>query len=65
MATTQSKVLTDQQVADYNRDGYLILRDVVSKGDADELRQLTRDGSAFAGWLRRDRVAFQKSRRAF
>ena len=49
MATTQSKVLTDQQVADYNRDGYLILRDAVSKGDADELRQLTRDGSAFAG----------------
>jgi hypothetical protein len=42
MATTQSKVLTDQQIAGYNRDGYLILRDVVSKGDADELRQLTR-----------------------
>jgi len=33
-------MLTDQQITEYNRDGYLILRDVLSADEADEMRKL-------------------------
>ena len=32
--------LTDDQIADYHKNGYLILRNVLSSGDADEMRRL-------------------------
>ena len=39
MAANSTKVLSDQQIADYHENGYLILRNVLSSKEADELRR--------------------------
>ncbi len=36
---TMTAALTDQQSADYQKEGYLIIRDVLSSGEADDLRR--------------------------
>ena len=38
MATTITSTLSEQQIADYHEDGYLIVRNVLSAKEADELR---------------------------
>ena len=39
MAMTMTPSLTEQQIADYHEDGYLIVRNVLSRKEADELRR--------------------------
>ena len=39
MAITITPSLTEQQIADYHEDGYLIVRNVLSRKEADELRR--------------------------
>ena len=40
MTTTLTPSLTEQQIADYHEDGYLIIRNVLSAKEADELRRI-------------------------
>ena len=40
MAMTMTPSLTEQQIADYHEDGYLIVRNVLSRKEADELRHI-------------------------
>ncbi len=40
MTTTITPVLSEQQIADYNEEGYLIVRNVLSPKEADELRRV-------------------------
>ena len=40
MATTMTPSLTEQQIADYHEDGYIIVRNVLSTKEADELRHV-------------------------
>ena len=42
MVTAKQKALTEQQIVSYHEQGYLILRDVLARSDADDLRKLTR-----------------------
>lgn len=43
MVTTNQMALSDKQIADYHDSGYLILRGVLSSGEADELRRLVKE----------------------
>ena len=38
-----TSALTDQQVADYHEQGYLIIRGVLSSNEADELRRIVQE----------------------
>ena len=40
MTTTITPTLSEQQIADYNEEGYLIVRNVLSSKEADELRRV-------------------------
>ena len=40
MTTTITSSLTEQQIADFHEDGYLIVRNVLSAKEADELRRV-------------------------
>jgi len=42
MVATNKSVFSAQQIADYQEQGYLILRNVLSRTEADDLRKLTR-----------------------
>ena len=40
MTVNNTTVLSEQQIADYHEDGYLIIRSALSPGEADELRRI-------------------------
>ena len=41
MTTTQS--LSEQQISDYHEDGYLIIRNVLSASEANDLRRVVQE----------------------
>jgi hypothetical protein len=40
MTQNSTAVFSDQQIADYHENGYLIVRNALSSGEADELRRI-------------------------